>query len=133
MAKIPPPTDTVANRIYKALEDKQEPSRGHLGASQIGHPCDRFLWLSFRWACPEQFNGRILRLFRRGQDEEAGVVADLRLAGMEVTEKDASGRQYGFRDGHFAGSIDGIVLSGVPEAPTKPHVLEIKTDRKSVV
>lgn len=127
MAKIPPATDTVAARIYKALEGQPNEQRGHLGASLIGHHCDRYLWLSFRWACPEQFNGRILRLFRRGQDEESGVVADLRLAGMEVTDKDASGNQYGFRDGHFAGSIDGVVLSGVPEAPKKPHVLEIKT------
>ena len=127
MAKIPQPSDTLAGRIYKALEAASEPPRGHLGASVIGHHCDRYLWLSFRWACPEQFQGRILRLFRRGQDEEAGVVADLRAAGCEVSDRDATGRQYGFRDGHFAGSIDGIVLSGVPEAPSKPHVLEIKT------
>ncbi len=127
MAAIPPPSDTLADRIYKALEAKSEPSRGHLGASQIGHHCDRYLWLSFRWACPEQFQGRILRLFRRGHEEEAGVVADLRAAGCEVSDRDASGRQHGFCDGHFAGSIDGIVLSGVPGAAHKPHVLEIKT------
>jgi len=127
MAAIPPPSDTLADRIYKALEAKSEPSRGHLGASQIGHHCDRYLWLSFRWACPEQFQGRILRLFRRGHEEEAGVISDLRAAGCEVMDTDGTGRQYGFRDGHFAGSIDGIVLSGVPEAPNKPHVLEAKT------
>jgi CRISPR/Cas system-associated exonuclease Cas4 (RecB family) len=127
MAAIPPPSDTLADRIYKALESKSEPSRGHLGASQIGHHCDRYLWLSFRWACPEQFQGRILRLFRRGHEEEAGVISDLRAAGCEVMDTDGTGRQYGFRDGHFAGSIDGIVLSGVPEAPNKPHVLEAKT------
>ena len=127
MAAIPPPSDTLADRIYKALESSSEPSRGHLGASQIGHHCDRYLWLSFRWACPEQFHGRILRLFRRGHEEEAGVIADLRAAGCEVMDADGTGRQYGFRDGHFAGSIDGMILSGIPEAPTKPHVLEAKT------
>ena len=127
MAAIPPPSDTLADRIYKALEANSEPSRGHLGASQIGHHCDRYLGLSFRWACPEQFQGRILRLFRRGHEEEAGVIADLRSAGCEVMDTDGTGRQYGFRDGHFAGSIDGMILSGIPEAPTKPHVLEAKT------
>lgn len=127
MAAIPPPSDTLADRIYKALESASEPSRGHLGASQIGHHCDRYLWLSFRWACPEQFQGRILRLFRRGHNEEAGVISDLRAAGCEVMDADGTGRQYGFRDGHFAGSIDGMVLAGIPEAPTKPHVLEAKT------
>lgn len=127
MAAIPPPSDTLADRIYKSLESASEPSRGHLGASQIGHHCDRYLWLSFRWACPEQFQGRILRLFRRGHNEEAGVISDLRAAGCEVMDADGTGRQYGFRDGHFAGSIDGMVLAGIPEAPTKPHVLEAKT------
>jgi len=125
--KIPPPINTVASLIDAAHESIKEPPRGHLGASVIGHHCDRYLWLSFRWACPEQFNGRILRLFRRGQNEESVVVSDLRAAGCEVSDLDTNGRQYGFRDGHFAGSIDGIVLSGVPEAPNKPHVLEIKT------
>ena len=127
MAAIPPPSDTLVDCIYKALESASEPSRGHLGASQIGHHCDRYLWLSFRWACPEQFQGRILRLFRRGHNEEAGVISDLRAAGCEVMDADGTGRQYGFRDGHFAGSIDGMVLAGIPEAPTKPHVLEAKT------
>lgn len=127
MAAIPPPSDTLADRIYKALESASEPSRGHLGASQIGHHCDRYLWLSFRWACPEQFQGRILRLFRRGHNEEAGVISDLRAAGCKVMDTDGTGRQYGFRDGHFAGSIDGMILSGIPESPTKPHVLEAKT------
>jgi hypothetical protein len=112
--------------IDKAHEEKKERPRAHLGASTLGHPCERWLWLSFRWAVIEHFSGRILRLFRRGQNEEDTVIADLRLAGLEI-----DGQQdrvdFGF---HVSGSMDGIVLSGVPEAPNKKHVLEIKTHSK---
>lgn len=131
--KIPEPSDTIAKRIYKALEEKnaQETPRPHLGASIIGHDCDRFIWLSFRWAIANDFEGRILRLFRRGQEEESNVFRDLAAAGIEVKPFN-SGKQWSIKDGHFGGSLDGIIMGGVPEAPMKQHVLEIKThSRKS--
>jgi len=131
MTAIPKPTDTIEGRIYAALEAKQEPPRPHLGASQIGHPCERWLWLSYRWAVIEKHKGRVLRLFRRGQDEEARIIEDLRAAGLEISETDDQGHQHRVSFGlHFGGSMDGIVKTGVPEAPNKPHVLEIKTHSK---
>lgn len=131
MTAIPKRTDTIEGRIYAALEAKREPPRAHLGASQIGHPCARWLWLSYRWAVIEKHKGRILRLFRRGQDEEARIIEDLRAAGLEISETDDNGHQHRVSLGpHFGGSMDGIVLSGVPEAPAKRHVLEIKTHSK---
>ena len=131
MAKIPEPSDTVASRIYKSLEakNKEELPRTHLGASIIGHHCDRFIWLSFRWAFPNDFEGRILRLFRRGQNEEATVFFDLKTAGIEVKPFN-NGKQWSISVGHFGGSLDGIIMGGVPEAPMKQHVLEIKTHSK---
>jgi hypothetical protein len=125
---IPPPLNTVASAIDAAHEANQEPPRPHLGASIIGHKCDRFIWLSFRWAVREQFQGRILRLFRRGHNEERTIHDDLRLIGCNVKTIDPETRkQYRFDDGHFGGSCDGIIASGLPEAPKKPHVLEAKT------
>lgn len=127
MVAIPPPLDSVANRIFDTLADTKEKPRPHLGASIIGHHCDRWVWLSFRWAIFEQFSGRIRRLFRRGHLEELQVVKDLRAAGLPVQEYDkTTRRQFAVKDGHFGGSLDGIVY-GVPEAPQKAHVLEIKT------
>lgn len=127
--QIPEPMNSTVNAVYEAIEKRTDQSpRSHLGASQIGHGCDRFLWLSFRWAVREKFSGRMLRLFRRGQEEEQYVVADLRAAGMDVVEADPdTGRQFNFGVGHFGGSMDGIINSGVPESPKTPHVLEIKT------
>lgn len=116
--------------IDKAHEQKTERPRPHIGASMLGHYCERWMWLSFRWAVVEQFPGRILRLFRRGQNEEATVIADLRLAGLEI-DAEENGKQHRVDFGcHVSGSMDGIVLSGVPEAPKKKHVLEIKTHSK---
>lgn len=97
-----------------------------MGCSMLGESCERKLWLSFRWATPESFPGRILRLFRRGQMEEETVVSDLRAAGCHVTDTGESQSRVDFGC-HVSGSIDGIIKSGVPESPAKPHVLEIKT------
>jgi CRISPR/Cas system-associated exonuclease Cas4 (RecB family) len=127
MAAIQPPQHTLIAAIDAALEAKQESPRGHLGASLIGHPCDRYIWLSFRWINQPKHPGRILRVFRRGHYEESWVHADLRAAGLEVWDVDpATGSQIRFDDGHFQGSIDGVV-QGLPEAPQTPHLLEIKT------
>lgn len=126
--KVPPPINNVLAAIDAAHEATQEPPRPHMGASLIGHACERWIWLSFRWAVIEKFPGRILRIFRRGQREEAMVHEDLRMAGCQISTIDpATRRQYTFSDGHFAGSCDGIITAGLPEARKKPHLLEIKT------
>ena len=76
--KIPDPQHTIAAAIDAAHEAKRashsEVFRPHMGASTLGEKCDRKLWLGFRWAVRENFPGRILRVFRRGQNEEATVV-----------------------------------------------------------
>ena len=121
--KIPEAENTTQSLIDKAHEARKEKPRPHLGCSMLGHACDRWIWLSFRWAVQEEFPGRILRLFRRGQNEEVTIISDLRAAGMDVR---------GTQDrvdfgGHVSGSLDAIIESGVPEAPKKRHIAEFKT------
>lgn len=126
--KIPEAEHSIKSLIDSAHEANQELPRPHMGASMIGHPCDRWIWLSFRWAVVEKFQGRILRLFRRGHMEEVTVHEDLRMAGCQISTIDPEARkQYRFVDGHFGGSCDGIINSGLPEAKKTPHVLEVKT------
>jgi len=118
---IPEPTNSIQNLIDAYHESKQEPSRGHMGASLLGHPCDRWLWLNFRWVIEQKFPGRILRLFRRGQNEEAVITSDLRAIGIDVR-----GSQTAVKFGsHVSGSMDGVAKD-VPGS-SKPHVLEYKT------
>jgi len=97
----------------------------------LGTECDRALWLMLHWApAPESFDGRMLRLFETGHIQEARLIADLRLAGIEVYEVDPdTGRQFLARAlaGHVRGKLDSIATAGVPEAPTKTHVVECKS------
>lgn len=124
--KLPGPIHTISSLIDQYHESKSEKPRPHMGCSLLGHPCDRWLWLSFRWAVREQFEGRILRLFRRGQMEEDTIIRDLRAIGIDIR---SSQQRVNFGS-HVSGSLDGIIQSGVPEAPKKRHVAEFKTHSK---
>lgn len=130
MVAITDPRHRTINAIYEQYAAKQgDGYRPHLGGSLIGHPCRRYLWLSFRWTRKASFTGRLLRLFQRGQLEEQVFVQELRAAGVEVWEADPdTGRQFRVDAfaGHFSGSMDGVAL-GLLEAPKTPHLLEFKT------
>ncbi len=128
--ELPQPQHSIAALIDKAHEERaaQDPERfrEHLGGSVLGHPCARWLWLSFRWAVAPSFPGRVLRLFRRGQNEEAQIVSDLRAIGIDIRETGDHQRRISPAP-HLGGSIDGIIYFGVPEAPAKRHIAEFKT------
>ena len=129
MTTIPEKQNTIASLVDAHHESHQEPPRPHMGASQLGHPCDRWLWLSFRWAVQEQFPGRILRLFRRGHLEEKQIVSDLRAIGIDIRNTTSQQTRVDFGC-HVSGSLDGVIESGVPEAPKARHVAEFKTHSK---
>jgi len=117
--------DDIVAAIYAASGRRggDDWRRTHLGASQIGHECQRYLWLGYRWAMQPDHDGRMLRLFARGQREEANVIAGLRDAGYAVEDVDPSTRrQFVFSDRGFGGSCDGFVT-----VDSCRLVLEIKT------
>lgn len=123
--KIHEPTNTIESLIYAAYEADQEAPRPHMGASQLGHPCDRWLWIQFRHAVIERHNGRMLLLFKRGHEEETRIVQHLRRIGAHVSHTGSN--QLGFDFGsHVKGSCDGIV-EGLPYAPKTKAILECKT------
>lgn len=125
--KIP---ETILNplvtKIDSTVESRQEPPRAHMGVSILGHTCDRKLWLGFRWAVIERFSGRILRLFQRGHNEEPVMAGYLRKAGIDLRFTGFDQKRVDFGS-HVSGSMDGVIVSGVPEAPTRPHLWENKT------
>jgi len=132
MAKLPErPSRTLAIIDERIEQNSQDWRRAHLGASGIGDPCERALWYGFRWFTAPDFPGRILRLFRRGQNEETTIVADLRLAGVTVSEGPTEGEQWRFSTlgGHYGGSMDAAIF-GLLEAPLTWHVGEFKTHNK---
>lgn len=129
MAAIPEPVHQTAAAIYALYQQREadEQARPYLGASSLGDPCARRLWLGFRWVAREQFDGRMLRLFASGHREEARLLDDLRAIGVQVWDRQPDGRQFEVAFcGHGKGHLDAIVL-GLPEAPKTPHVCDVKT------
>lgn len=129
MAKIPEPTKSTAKQIHWLYEQKKDEPRPHLGCSIIGHSCDRYIWLTWRWAFEPTFSGRVKRLFNTGHREEERIQSDLRELGIELyTMDEETGKQISVSavNGHFAGSVDGIGR-GFIEAPKSWAVLECKT------
>ena len=127
--KIP---NQLIEKIDKYLEENQDKPRLHMGASLLGHKCDRYLWLNFRWAVKKKNSknmsiGRLQRIFRKGHIMEDLAKKDLENAGI-VFLKPEEGKQHSVNFGsHVSGSVDGIILSGVPEAPNKKHIWENKS------
>jgi hypothetical protein len=113
---------------YKTQGDKGYMSRT-LSVSLLGRPCERYLWYSFRQCVKPSFDGRMYRLFERGDLEEARLTADLQAIGCQIHVIDEStGKQFKVEafGGHLKGYMDGCAL-GIPEAPRTWHVLEYKT------
>lgn len=126
MSKLPDPVNTIATMIDQYHASKKSRPRPHMGVSLLGHHCDRWLWINFRWAVVEDFDGRILRLFRRGHSEEDTIIRDLRNIGVDIR---SSQKRVNFGN-HVSGSLDGVIEKGVPEAPKARHVAEFKTHSK---
>ena len=126
--EIPESQSSIESLIDQAHEAMSDRPRLHMGCSILGHSCDRYLWLNFRWAVIEKFPGRIRRLFRRGHNEEKWIEADLKMIGVSVenTGDNQSKVQLGC---HIGGSIDGI-LSNIPGKTKTKAVLEAKTHSK---
>lgn len=133
MAEIPKPSDTTVSRIWADWEKRAERRHSRrLGASQIGKPCDRALWYSFRWAKTPSFPGRMYRLFQTGHLEEYKIGEELKRIGIDFKAVDEeTGEQYEFTavGDHFVCKLDGAA-AGFPEAPATWHVVEMKTSNE---
>ena len=129
MPTIPDSQHTTSSAIVRWYESKPQDHRPHMGASLIGHQCERSIWLTWRWAMKPEFQGRILRLFDTGKREEPRLLEELRGIGATVWDTDPeTGDQWRVSacNGHFGGSLDGVA-KGLPEAPKSVAVLEFKT------
>lgn len=127
MPQVPASQHSTGIAVVEWRARLPQEHREHLGASLIGHACDRHIWYSFRWAKTPAWDGRMLRLFDRGKREEAVVAEELRAIGVELHTHDGN-KQIECRDdsGHFGGSVDGVGR-GFPEAPKSWAILEVKT------
>jgi len=104
-------------------EANQKP-RLHLGLSEIGHECPRYLWYRHNKYHQQQIDGRVLRLFQIGKNIEDQAIIDLTKAGYTITDNQ---KEVEFdHDGIvLRGHIDGII-TGLRESK-KPHLWECKS------
>lgn len=133
MAKLPATIDPTLQAADAALVATQDRSRRkYLGMSAIGEPCERKLWLSFRWASQETFDAPTLKRFEDGHRTEDLIIARLRLVkGLEIHDRGDDGKQLGHSlfGGHYSGHYDMMVL-GLIQAPKSWHVGEVKCSAK---
>ena len=60
----------LKNAIYDYFKTNGEkaPHRSHLGASMIGHYCEKYLYLNINNTVKEDVSGRIYKLFNNGNN-----------------------------------------------------------------
>lgn len=129
MAKINFSTFPTLQKLDEILEQTQDTRfREYLGMSQIGHPCERALWYSFRWVARRFIKASGLRAIEDGHRGEELMAQRLRMIpGIELHTHNTNGQQFGFVaiGGHFRGHMDGAI-KGILEAPNTWHVWEHK-------
>ena len=112
--------------------------RSYVGASSIGHPCKRYLWLMFRWMFhgePDRDHAeaaRMQRLFQRGHREEQVLWAMLRAMGWTIFEYDPNtGKQWKVTaiEEHFSGHLDAIGLPPARYGIQEWMLIECKTNK----
>lgn len=130
MVKIPslPDRDPLLEAIDAEMERRADTEpRSYLGASAIGHACERKLWLDFHWASKRSIPAKGLRAIDDGHRGEEVIAERIRMVPGVKLVTHVDGKQIGFHDigGHFRGNADGII-EGLPQAPATRHVWECK-------
>lgn len=96
-------------------ERKKEPPRKYLGASLVGHACDRYVqyqWLVIQREIPgEEFSAKMLKIFDRGHIYEDRARRWLQAAGFLFAPNHPEIKDF---DGQFGGHVDGILAGFFP-------------------
>jgi hypothetical protein len=137
MSKLPDIQDPTLLAIDAAMEahEARKPPRQYLGASGIGHACERKSWLDFRHASQRKIDAKGLRRIQDGFAGEQIMIDRLRMVeAITLMTHQNINEQIGIEDhgGHFRGHLDGMIL-GLLQAPVKWHVWECKVcDQKKI-
>ena len=122
------PTLEVANAAFSQHHHELEHERAYLGASEIGHDCERKLWYSFRLTPTDPIPAKGRAAIEDGHAGELVIVERLqRVPGLELHAAQGNGDQFKVVAcyGHLQGHLDGAV-TGLVQAPKTWHVFEAK-------
>ncbi|AOZ70653.1 hypothetical protein LPB142_16030 [Rhodobacter xanthinilyticus] len=132
----------IAERVNAAIdaaliaEREATPPRTYLGASRLGHACERALQFEFAGAPKDEgadFGGQTLRIFEIGHQLEDLAIRWLRAAGIDLYTRKGNrpdGEQFGFSvaGGRIRGHVDGIIAAApAPLGIGVPALWECKT------
>ena len=126
--------ELIKDTVQKMMDHQEKiqelrPSRGYVGASEIGHICDAKLWLDFRKSSMKSFTSKSLFSMADGEYSEELTASRLRQTpGIDLTTIDPkTGKQFAvdFFHGFVKGNIDGIIC-GVNQMPKKKMIWEHK-------
>ena len=132
----------IAERVNAAIdaaliaEREATPPRTYLGASRLGHACERALQFEFAGAPKDEgadFGGQTLRIFEVGHQLEDLAIRWLRAAGIDLYTRKGNrpdGEQFGFSvaGGRIRGHVDGIIAAApAPLGIGIPALWECKT------
>ena len=130
--------ELVNAAIDAALADERAatPPRTYLGASRLGHACERALQFEFAGAPKDEgadFGGQTLRIFEIGHQLEDLAIRWLRAAGIDLYTRRGNrpdGEQFGFSvaGGRIRGHVDGIIADAPAALGLRtPALWECKT------
>lgn len=131
-------TERVNAAIDAALIAEREATatRTYIGASRLGHACERALQFEFAGAPKDEgadFGGQTLRIFEIGHQLEDLAIRWLRAAGLDIYTRKGNrpdGEQFGFSvaGGRIRGHVDGIIAAApAPLGIGVPALWECKT------
>ena len=122
--------DTAMQKAAIASEEERKSSRQpRIGASRLGEACARKLQYEYFKAPKDTpFEGKTLRIFRRGHEGENWMAEWLRAAGFTLLTERESGGQFCFSvaEGKLLGFADGIITDGPEELGPYPRLWENK-------
>ncbi|MCR9125958.1 MAG: hypothetical protein NXH82_07495 [Rhodobacteraceae bacterium] len=133
------PRPSMAERINALVdaaliaEREATPPRTYLGASRLGHACERALQFEFAGAPKDDgadFSGQTLRIFAIGHQLEDLAIRWLRAAGIDLVTQKRDGGQFGFSvaGGRIRGHVDGIIADAPAALGLRaPALWECKT------
>jgi len=98
--------------------------RRYLGLSQLGHKCEKFVWLKSHGYKEASPSAKLLRIFLLGNLLEKQIRDDLIKSGFFLNEAQKE-VIFGYGDLTLSGHIDGIITDLTESG--KPHLWEFKT------
>ncbi len=128
-----PETNLRTGELTKIIDDylianPERTVRNYIGASSIGHPCERKIWYGYRGVQGLPVDPQTQRTFDVGHHLESMIIEYLELSGLNIVYDDLSALYFSDPEiPELQGHCDAII----DVSPEHSVIVEIKTARDS--